>query len=106
MEAPVESQTRAGESNITYTFNMADGRCFHFEVQPDRPSASQPAGLPEAEWTRLAFHQCPGCPLDLAQHPHCPAALDLRAIAGAFCDLISYEQTRVEVTTPERTFVK
>jgi hypothetical protein len=103
----METKANEGDSNIAYVFTMDDERCFHFDVQPDRPSASQPAeGMVEAEWTRLSFQQCPGCPLDLAQHRHCPAALDLQSIAGAFRDLISYEQTRVEVVTPERTFVK
>ncbi len=85
---------------------MADGRSFRFAVQPDRPSTSQPSGQAEAEWTHLSFHRCPGCPLEVTPHRHCPAALDLQAIAGAFRDLVSYEQTRVEVTTPERTYVK
>jgi hypothetical protein len=102
----MNAQANEETSSIAYVFTMADGRCFQFEVHPDRPSAEQPAGLAEAEWTRLSFHQCPGCPLDVAQHRHCPAALDLQAIATAFRDLLSYEQTRVEVTTPERTFVK
>jgi hypothetical protein len=103
---PAESQVNEEQAGIAYVFAMADGRSFRFEVRPDRPSTAQPAGLAEAEWTRLSFHQCPGCPLDVAQHRHCPAALDLQAIASAFRDLISYEETRVEVTTPERTFVK
>ncbi len=103
---PSASQASAENSSIVYLFAMTDGRCFRFEVRPDRPSASHPAGPAEAEWTHLSFHRCPGCPLDIAQHRHCPAALDLQAIAGAFRDLVSYEQTRVEVTTPERTFVK
>jgi hypothetical protein len=106
VNAPAETQASGSDSSVVYVFAMADGRSFRFEVRPDRPATSLPDGLAEAEWTRLAFHQCPGCPLDTAQHRHCPAALDLQAIAGAFRDLISYEQTRVEVTTPERTFVK
>lgn len=106
MTVPAESQASEESPVIAYLFTMVDGRAFHFEVQPDRPARSHAAGLADEAWTHLSFHRCPGCPLDVAQHPHCPAALDLQAIALAFRDLISYEQTRVEVRTPERTFVK
>lgn len=85
---------------------MDDGRCFHFEVHPDRPTSAPPDRLEGAEWTHLNFEQCPGCPLDSAKHKHCPAALDVQAIATVFSDILSYEQSRVQVTTPERTFIK
>lgn len=98
--------TGAGAPVIVYVFTMADGRAFRFEIRPDRPSTSHPVGLSEAEWTLLSFQRCPGCPLAEAQHRHCPAALDVQAIAATFRDLVSYEMTRVEVTTPERTSVK
>ncbi len=106
MNAPAESQAGATVATISYVFTMADGRSFHFEVHPDRPSSSPPDRLAGAEWTHLDFHQCPDCPLDATQHRHCPAAVDVQAIATVFSDIISYERTRVEVTTPERTFLK
>ena len=102
----IAAQASSETAPIAYVFTMADDHAFHFEVYPDRPSALQPVDQDEAEWTRLSFHRCPGCPLDLTQHTHCPAALDLQAIAGAFRDLLSYEHTHVEVTTPERTYLK
>lgn len=106
MSVQAEDQASEENSSIVYVFTMADARSFRFEVRLDRPSTAQPDGLAEEEWTQLSFHRCPGCPLDVTQHRHCPAALDLQAIAEAFRGLISYEQTRVEVTTPQRTFLK
>ena len=106
MKAPTETLASEGGAKIDYVFSMDDGRCFHFEVHPDRPAKEPPDRLAGAEWTHLTFHQCPGCPLEATQHRHCPAAVDVQAIATVFSDIISYEHTRVEVTTPERTFLK
>lgn len=106
MPATSGSEPGGEKSTIDYIFSMDDGRCFHFEVHPDRPMSAPPDRLAGAEWTHLTFEQCPGCPLAPSEHKHCPAALDVQAIATVFSDILSYERTRVEVTTPERAFLK
>ncbi|MGQ9865163.1 MAG: DUF6901 family protein [Pseudanabaenaceae cyanobacterium] len=57
-------------------------------------------------WTQLEFHQCPNCPLQRHDFPHCPAALDLREVADTFADIISYTRVRVTVKTPAREYRK
>ena len=54
-------------------------------------------------WTALKFHQCPNCPLDAAEYPHCPAACALTGLVRASNDLFSYAQVQARVVTPERT---
>ena len=57
------------------------------------------------EWARLAFHQCPGCPLSAAEVTWCPLARRLADLQPLFEDVISWQEMDVEVTTPERTMV-
>ena len=58
------------------------------------------------EWTRLDLHQCSGCPLDPADHPHCPIAVHLSEIVEAFHGFNSYDEVEVEVTVKERRYLK
>lgn len=91
---------------VEYTFTMSDGAAHHFQVRVDRPPArANPAQTP-APWTALGFHQCANCPLNAAEHPHCPVALDLEEIARRFQAINALESVTVEVKTPERTYIK
>lgn len=53
-------------------------------------------------WTALSFQQCPHCPLDVAGHPYCPAALHLVDIVHSFESLTSHDELEVEIRTEER----
>ena len=53
-------------------------------------------------WTVLTFQQCPHCPLDVAGHPHCPAALHLVDVVHSFESLTSHDELEVEIRTEER----
>jgi len=55
-------------------------------------------------WTALDFHQCPNCPLEVASHRQCPAALRLAPALEKFSTLAPVRPVHAEVTTPERTF--
>jgi hypothetical protein len=92
---------------IEYRFFLPENRSIHLTVDRQRQSSVfPPQNASAAAWTRLEFNQCPNCPLKPAQWPHCPAALDLAQITTHFGDLLSFAQARVEVITPERTYVK
>jgi len=55
-------------------------------------------------WTVLDFHKCPNCPLDIARHRHCPAALRLAPALEDFAGLTPVRPVHAEVATPERNF--
>lgn len=91
-----------------YRFIHGDGREHHFRVELDGDSLaiSQPPPEPLPDWTRLAHHQCPHCPLDPATTTHCPLAVRLVQLNEELSDLVSHEAVTVEVQTPERRVSK
>ncbi len=92
---------------IDYAFEAEDGTSASFRVEMD-PVTLQVREPPEddlPEWTRLECEQCPHCPLDPDEHPHCPAAAQLPRLVQTFNHLVSHAKARVEVTTKERTIV-
>jgi hypothetical protein len=91
-------------TQIRYTFHFAEGRREEFDLHFDEDFqlVARLRGEPP-EWTRLELHHCEGCPLSLAEHSHCPLAMALADPVVRLGNVISYEPTRVEVVTPERT---
>ena len=93
---------------ITYTFYFPDQRQETIEVclEPETlaPVGQLPAVLPE--WTRLDFHQCEHCPLNIQTDPQCPLAARLVELVNSFEGILSFEELRVEVVTEERTVTK
>jgi len=88
----------------TYRFTLPDAQERVFELEMDRdtaelsaPNASQPPA-----WTALGFNQCAGCPLNAAESPHCPAALQLAGVIDGFTDIVSYDKVKVSVESEER----
>lgn len=89
---------------IEYRFRFPDGRRESYDLQLD-PATLELIGDTTAEpppWTRLAFHQCPNCPLDPARRNHCPAAVALAPLVASCARLVSFDKLAVEVITPER----
>jgi hypothetical protein len=83
---------------------MKDGReevvdlCLHektLDLMNDIPE-SLPA------WTKINFHQCTHCPLDIQNQPHCPIAVHLVTIIELLKNLLSYDEIHVDITTPQR----
>ena len=66
-----------------YNFELEDGKEKVFEVRLDERTLDVVRPLPESppEWTRLSCCQCPNCPLQESEHPHCPIALNLVDLA-------------------------
>lgn len=88
---------------IQYKFILRDGSEHAISVDVERavrPAAAVPADAPA--WTQLGFRQCHNCPLNTQTHTHCPPALDLAPVIGAFAKIISYAEAQVVVETPER----
>jgi hypothetical protein len=93
---------------IEYSFTYPDGRRQTFDLRFDARTLDRLVGAPEAlpSWTALEFHQCPNCPLTARDHPTCPVAVNLVDLVARCGGRPSYEEVRVEVTTPERRVVQ
>lgn len=92
----------------TYDFELADGTNHSFTVTLAFPSM-QIVDAPPAEpapWTALAHHQCSHCPLNEAEHPHCPVALRLQNVIATFKACNSLEAGYVTVHTANRRYSK
>lgn len=93
---------------LTYRFTFPDSKERVFPLEMDRDTAllSPPdVSDPPPPWTALTFNQCNGCPLNAADTPHCPAALQLSGVIDGFTDIVSYDKVRVTVETEERSVV-
>lgn len=94
--------------SIRYVFEMSDGHAERFDLRLDPVTLSlvSPKPSPYPDWTRLGFHQCPHCPLEVHLHPYCPVAVNVAELVSRFNRLTSYETMRVTVTTEERSYGK
>jgi hypothetical protein len=90
---------------IRYRFDLPDGSQktldFSFDATDFRLANLPPAAPPF--WTELKFQQCANCPLDAAQHPHCPAALQMASAIEPLKALVSFDTVGVTVTQAERS---
>jgi len=59
-----------------------------------------PENLPS--WTKINFHQCPHCPLDIQKYTYCPIAVHLVKINELLKSLLSYDEIHVDIMTPQR----
>jgi len=90
---------------IDYRMTLPSGRRLAYELRLN------PASLALEDWSRkqppawaaLDFLQCPGCPLELSEHPFCPVAANIADVIGDWTDVVSHEQVQVEVVTAQRT---
>ena len=90
---------------IRYRFDLPDGSQksldFTFGAVDFRLSIAAPQEAPF--WTELKFNQCANCPLNTAEHPHCPAALQMAGAIEPLKALVSFDTVGVTVTQAERT---
>ena len=91
--------------SIEYQFQLEDDQKvkFVFDIDTEKLLVinKQPSKLPQ--WTQLSCHQCPNCPLDASCDDLCPAAVNMVGLVNHFDQLLSYDKTKVIVTTAERT---
>ncbi len=90
---------------IRYRFDLPDGSQKSLDFTFDAADFRLANALPPAPpfWTALKFNQCANCPLDAAQHPHCPAALHMVSAIEPLKALVSFDKVGVTVTQEERT---
>jgi hypothetical protein len=90
---------------IRYRFDLPDGSQkwldFSFDGADFRLVNAPPPEPPF--WTELKFNQCANCPLDAAEHRHCPAALQMASAIEPLKALVSFDKVGVTVTQAERT---
>lgn len=97
-----------GEMNegqrVRYRFDLPDGsqKFLDFSFDPVDFRLSNPAPAAPPFWTDLQFNQCANCPLKVAEHPHCPAALQMAAAIELLKALVSFDTVGVTVTQAER----
>lgn len=89
---------------IRYRFVLPDGSRelfdLFFDAHDFRLLNPHPQQLPF--WTQLGFNQCENCPLKAGETPHCPVAVQLVGVIERLERVVSYDQVRVDVHSPER----
>jgi hypothetical protein len=93
---------------ISYRFIFPNHREELIEVKIDKQtmeSLPEDSGNPP-DWCKLEFHQCPNCPLRAIPQPYCPLALRLVKLTSACQNVLSYDEVKMEVITPERMVIK
>ncbi len=91
---------------IQYKFKLDGGEEYAFLVDTQRGSEESLNTTNFPFWTKLDFHKCINCPLSETEHGFCPAALDTKRITETFKQMVSTESVTVEVSTPDRTYLK
>jgi hypothetical protein len=95
-------------SRITYSFTLADGTQEIFKLELNTESIEltlenkEEAKQPPA-WTKLDFHQCPNCPLNVSEAPHCPLCLNLIELVNKFQHILSYDKLVLVVQIDDTT---
>jgi hypothetical protein len=94
--------------NIRYRFIFPNNREELIDVKIDKQTMES---LPEdcdapPDWCRLDFHQCPNCPLRVESHPYCPLTTRLVKLISTCQNVLSYDEVKMEVNTPERMVTK
>ena len=91
--------------NIGYRFDLPDGSQKHIDLNFSALDfrLSNPPPREPPFWTELKFSQCANCPLSAAEHPHCPAALQMAPAVESLKALASFDAVAVTVIKAERT---
>ncbi|MHC4308201.1 MAG: DUF6901 family protein, partial [Planctomycetota bacterium] len=89
---------------IRYYFRMPDNSRVDFNLALNMVNLELRGNIPEhlPAWTKLGFHQCSICPLDIINNPYCPLATNIVNVVQRFDGLTSYDTIEVEVITEER----
>jgi hypothetical protein len=93
---------------IDYQFKLNNGLQKQFSVLLMSPSFKI-IGIKKQSypvWTKLEYEQCPVCPLNSAEHPHCPIAVNLIEVINFFKDYVSSDEVEIIISTKVREFHK
>lgn len=106
---PATDEETPGQAVVyTYEFVFPDGSKKEFKVELDYETLNfeaEPRGT-YPSWTALEFCQCPNCPLDPADYPHCPVAQAMVHLIGFFKDIPAQDNVLVQVRSKPRTILK
>lgn len=94
--------------SYTYTFGFSDGKAQSFQVALHTTDLTlvSPQLKASPDWTKLAFHKCPECPLDEAREKYCPTAVSMVGFVDFCKDMPSCQQITVTVESSQRTYIK
>lgn len=93
---------------ISYELQFEDGRTKNYEVKIDPTDFTYilPQDALKPEWAKLDNNKCKNCPLNSAQSPYCPVALNVAQMVEDFKNHFSDSIAVARVTTPERIYEK
>jgi hypothetical protein len=92
-----------------YQFQFEDGpiKTYHIALDPKTLSLIPDTHCYQTpDWTRLKYHQCSNCPLDIDVHPFCPIAVNIMELVETFKNVLSYHNCTVICETEDRTYSK
>ncbi|MCI0472612.1 MAG: hypothetical protein L0Y76_03415, partial [Ignavibacteria bacterium] len=94
--------------NVQYCFTMTDGSREVFDLNIDARTIHMIVDIPDNPpfWTKLDYHQCPGCPFLKTERSLCPLSVNLVDAVKRFERIISFEKLHVDVITQERIYSK
>lgn len=89
---------------ITYRIKLSDKltEVFDFRLDDQTGELAVEAPINPPAWTALDYRQCSHCPLNKAEHPYCPIAVQLNNFIQRFHDTSSIDEVELEVITEER----
>lgn len=91
-----------------YYFIFSDGKKLTISLNLDENTLKYNHGgdIKPSFWTKLDHHKCNNCPLNSAEHPECPLALNMSSIVPQFSSFQSFDTVHVMVETYDRTYSK
>ncbi len=94
--------------NITYRIKLSEQvtEVFDYELDGDTFELVTKDITNPPAWTKLGFKQCPNCPLNVEEHPHCPMALQLHDLVQRFHQTRSIDEVELEIITEQRKVTK
>jgi hypothetical protein len=89
---------------IRYCFDLDSHRREVFNLRLDAHSLEliQDPDTELPDWTKLDFHQCAHCPLNVDSVARCPVSVNLLNVVERFEHVDSFNQINLEVITDER----
>jgi hypothetical protein len=92
--------------NYKFTFDKGQTKDFPIKIDSKDLSVVKESKDKFPEWTGLNKFKCSHCPLDPVKYKHCPLAVNLTDVIDFFSEHSSFEEAEIEVTTPERKYIK
>jgi hypothetical protein len=93
--------------NISYTFETDGKQPWNYILEfDDNNNLVAHTNTDIKEWTKLEYHQCAHCPLNISEHQQCPVARNLNDVVEDFKNVLSFTKYKVTVQTAERTYSK